>query len=65
LYVYDPTGKGLRVLDPASGRPRAVLPAGTGHWSSPVVTGGHVVLPEGSVNFHLRTGVLDIWTAES
>lgn len=65
LYVYDPTGKGLRVEDPLSGRPLAVLPAGTGHWNAPVVTGGHVVLPEGSVNFHLRTGVLDIWTAAS
>lgn len=63
LYVYDPTGKGLRVLDPLTGRRRATLPAGTGHWNSPVVTGGHVVLPEGSVNLHLRTGVLDIWTA--
>jgi hypothetical protein len=28
-----------------------------------VITGGHVVLPEGSVNFHERSGVLDIWTA--
>jgi PQQ-like domain len=63
LYVYDPTGKGLRVEDPASGRQLAVLPAGTGHWSSPVITGGHVVLPEGSVNFHQKSGVLDIWTA--
>jgi outer membrane protein assembly factor BamB len=63
LYVYDPTGNGLRVLEPASGRSRAVLPAGTGHWSSPVITGGHVVLPEGSVNLHQRSGVLDVWTA--
>lgn len=65
LYVYDPTGKGLRVEDPASGRHLATLPAGTGHWNSPVITGGHVVLPEGSVNVHQRTGVLDIWTATS
>jgi hypothetical protein len=63
LYVYDPTGKGLRVYDPASGRSLAVLPAGTGHWNSPVVTGGHVVLPEGSVNLHQRSGVMDIWSA--
>jgi outer membrane protein assembly factor BamB len=63
LYVYDPTGKGLRVEDPATGRRLAVLPAGTGHWNAPVITGGHVVLPEGSVNFHERSGVLDIWTA--
>lgn len=63
LYVYDPTGKGLRVLDPATGRTLATLPAGTGHWNTPVITGGHVVLPEGSVNLHERTGVMDIWTA--
>jgi hypothetical protein len=62
LWVYDPTG-GLRVLDPATGRRLAVLPAGEGHWNSPVVTGGHVVLPEGSVNLHEHSGVLDVWSA--
>src|SRR5262249_7317384 len=32
LYVFDPTGGGLRAYVPASGRLVATLPAGTGHW---------------------------------
>jgi len=46
LYVYDPGGT-LRVLTPASGRTIATLPAAAGHWSSPIVVGGRVILPVG------------------
>ncbi len=46
LYVYDPSGT-LRVLAPASGRTLATLPAASGHWSSPIVVGGRVILPVG------------------
>ncbi len=46
LYVYDPGGT-LRVLAPASGRTVATLPAASGHWSSPIVLGGRVILPVG------------------
>jgi outer membrane protein assembly factor BamB len=46
LYVYDPGGT-LRVLAPASGRTVATLPATAGHWSSPIVVGGRVILPVG------------------
>ncbi len=46
LYVYDPGGT-LRVLAPASGRTIAKLPAASGHWSSPIVVGGRVILPVG------------------
>jgi outer membrane protein assembly factor BamB len=46
LYVYDPGGT-LRVLAPASGRTIATLPAAAGHWSSPIVVGGRVILPVG------------------
>jgi len=60
LYVYNPNG-GLNVLLPQTGKRLAVLPAGSGHWNSPIVTDGRVVLPEGSANDHLEQGVLDIY----
>jgi hypothetical protein len=61
LYVYDPGGA-LRIYRPASGRPIAALPAGSGHWNSPVVAGGRIVLGEGNANDHATTGVLDVWS---
>jgi hypothetical protein len=64
LYVYDPNGGGLRVYQPASGRLQATLAAGSGHWNSPVVAGGHLVLGEGNANDHRSAGgVLDVWSA--
>jgi hypothetical protein len=60
LWAYDPDG-GLHVYLPASGTPVATLPAGSGHWNSPVVTDGRVALPEGDANDHATSGVLDIW----
>jgi len=60
LYVYDPGG-GLNVYDPASGNPLANLPAGKGHWSSPIVIGGMIALPEGSANDHGTSGILNIY----
>src|SRR5439155_117820 len=44
LWVYDPGGT-LAVYEPTSGKAIAPLPAGPGHWSSPIVTAGRVVLP--------------------
>jgi outer membrane protein assembly factor BamB len=61
LYVYDPGG-GLRVYRPSTGREVTELEAGSGHWNSPVVAGGRIVLPEGNANDHARDGVLDIWS---
>jgi hypothetical protein len=60
LYVYDPQG-GLRVYAPGSGKQLADLAAGAGHWNSPIVTDGRVVLPEGNANDHATSGVLDIY----
>ena len=60
LYVYDPGG-GLNVYAPATGRLLARLPAGSGHWSSPIVADGRVFLTEGSANDHATTGVLDVY----
>jgi outer membrane protein assembly factor BamB len=47
LYVYDQIDGTLRILRPASGATVATLPAATGHWSSPIVAGGRVILPVG------------------
>jgi hypothetical protein len=61
LYIYDPAG-GLRVYDPEKGTQVANLECGGGHWNSPIVVGGRVVLSEGNANMHATTGVLDIWS---
>jgi hypothetical protein len=61
LYVYDPGGEGLNVYEPESGNRVANLPAGGGHWSSPVVIDGRIALPEGSANDHKTDGVLNIY----
>jgi hypothetical protein len=47
LYVYDERAGTLRILRPATGAPVATLPAAVGHWSSPIVVGGRVILPVG------------------
>jgi outer membrane protein assembly factor BamB len=60
LYVYDPGGT-LRVYDPETGRSIAELPCGSGHWNSPIVVDGKIVLPEGNANRHDTHGVIDIW----
>jgi hypothetical protein len=60
LYVYEPGGA-LNVYVPATGRLLARLPAGPGHWSSPIVVAGRVVLPEGSANDHATSGILDVY----
>ena len=61
LYVYDPSGGGLRVYTPKDGTPVATLPAASGHWNSPIATDGFIALPEGNGNLHAASGVLDIW----
>jgi hypothetical protein len=63
LYVYNPSGGGLNVYRPSGAKPIATLPAGTGHWNSPIVVDGRIALPEGNANDHLTHGVLDIWRA--
>ena len=60
LYVYDPGGR-LNVYAPTTGRRIASLAARPGHWSSPIVTDGRIVLPEGNANDHALSGTLDIW----
>jgi outer membrane protein assembly factor BamB len=60
LYVYNPNG-GLDVRNPATGKLITRLPAGSGHWNSPIVTDGRIALPEGDANEHRTSGVLNIY----
>jgi PQQ-like domain len=60
LYVYDPGGA-LDIYLPASGHRLVSLPAGSGHWNSPIVVGGRVIVPVGNANDHATSGTLDIF----
>jgi hypothetical protein len=61
LFVYQPDG-GLNVYEATSGKRIATLPCGSGHWSSPIVVDGRIILPEGDANTRATSGVLDIWS---
>jgi outer membrane protein assembly factor BamB len=61
LYVYDETHGALVIRSPKTGRQLASLPAGQGHWNSPIVVGGRIILPTGNANDHALSGALDIY----
>ncbi len=61
LYVYDEVHGQLEIRQPAGGRILISLPAGKGHWSSPIVVGGRIVLPEGNADDRSTSGVVDIY----
>jgi outer membrane protein assembly factor BamB len=61
LYVFDPSGGTLNVYRPTTGQVLHSLAAGSGHWNSPIVLGGRIVLPVGNANDHLSTGTLLIY----
>lgn len=61
LFVYAPRA-GLNVYEASSGKRIATLPCGPGHWNSPIVVDGRIILPEGNANSRAtHRGVLDIW----
>jgi PQQ-like domain len=64
LFVYAREG-GLNVYEAASGKHIATLPCGPGHWNSPIVLQGEIILPEGNANDHATSGMLDIWSLPS
>jgi hypothetical protein len=64
LFVYA-LGGGLNVYEASSGKRIATLPCGPGHWNSPIVLQGKIILPEGNANEHATSGVLDIWSLPS
>jgi hypothetical protein len=61
LYVYDENGGTLNVYKPASGAKVASLGASSGHWNSPIVVGGRVVLPTGNANDDSTSGEILIY----
>ena len=60
LYVFDPGGQ-LVIRNPVSGHVLASLGARPGHWNSPIVVGGRIILPVGDDNDHLTYGRLLIY----
>jgi len=61
LYSYDPLAGGVHVYRPATGALVTTLPAGKGHWNSPIVADGRLAVPEGDSNDHHGTSVLDVF----
>jgi hypothetical protein len=61
LYVYDESDGVLNVLNPLTGHTLRSLPAAGGHWNSPIVIGGRIILPVGNGDDQLTTGQLYIW----
>lgn len=60
LYIFDPNGA-LNVYAPGTGHRLASLATGNGHWNSPIVANGEVVVPLGDANDHLTSGAVDIF----
>ncbi|MDE3132640.1 MAG: PQQ-binding-like beta-propeller repeat protein, partial [Acidobacteriota bacterium] len=61
LYVYDEQRGVLNVFNPTSGRLYRALPAAPGHWNSPIVVGGRIILPVGNDNDHQTSGTVFIY----
>ena len=53
LWVFDPGGS-LLVYRPQTGERLAELPAGRGHWQSPIVSDGRVALAQGKASVVLN-----------
>jgi outer membrane protein assembly factor BamB len=56
LYVYNESQGVLNVFNPVNGHLYRSLPAGGGHWNSPIIVGGRIVLPIGDYHDHASTG---------
>jgi hypothetical protein len=63
LYVFDPDDGRLNVYRARSGTRVASLPAGRGHWNSPIVVGSVIALPIGDANDHRLSGTLELYVA--
>ena len=61
LYVFDQVDGRLNICSPTTGRLLRSLPAAIGHWNSPIVVGGRIVLGVGTANSYSTTGKLFIY----
>ncbi len=61
LYVYDELGGLLKVLNPLNGHVLDSLAAASGHWNSPIVIGGRIILPVGNGDDQATTGRLFVY----
>lgn len=61
LYIYDASDGALKVYRPPGLNVLASLPVGSGHWNSPIVVGGRIIVPEGDANDHSGHGTLSIY----
>jgi hypothetical protein len=60
LYVYDPGGS-IDIRRPLTGALLRVLPAGPGHWNSPIVVGGRIIEPIGNYHSSAGSSTIDIY----
>ncbi|HEY2318535.1 MAG TPA: PQQ-binding-like beta-propeller repeat protein [Solirubrobacteraceae bacterium] len=60
LYVFDPGGT-LNIRRPLTGGLVRALPAGSGHWNSPIAAGGRIVEPTGAYGSGASSSTIDIW----
>lgn len=61
LYVYDELDGRLIVRRPATGKGLAALPVAPGHWNSPIVVGGRIILPTGSYHDSASSSEIEIY----
>jgi outer membrane protein assembly factor BamB len=61
LYVYDELDGKLLVRAPASGVVLHTMPASQGHWNSPIVVGGRIILPTGNYHDGASSSTIDIF----
>jgi hypothetical protein len=61
LYVFNQDEGLLNIFNPRSGHLYRSLPADRGHWNSPIIVGGRIILPVGNDNDYRTTGELFIY----
>lgn len=59
LYTYDPAGT-LDVRAPRTGHVLRAFPVPGGHWSSPIVVGGRIILPTGTYHSSASASVIEV-----
>jgi len=61
LYVYDEADGQLIIRRPQSGVVISSLPVADGHWNSPIVVGGRIILPTGSYHDSSASSTVDVY----